>query len=488
MMKPSVKIGFVPTYRHYGDSAMPEWCAQMRADLLSAFAGVPGMQVLAPMPSAETPPRVDAQQGCTLDGAIWNFDQAEAMAEYFRREGVDGILIAALDFGDERSACKVAELLRVPVLLVATKEPPVPAGPSLARTSDSYCGTLSIASGLYRRKLAFHYAGIFFAEDPQFCAEVETFVRAVAVVKGLQGARIGQVGVRPATFETVGYDEAAMIRKFGQNVIYTEVSEVVARAQRYPQGDARVQAVAADIAAEVAEVSVSDTYLDKAARMELALTEFFERNRLSAMAMQCWPAIQQTWGFSTCALFGRMTGKGMLTACEVDILGALSMIVNYQAALGETLPHFVDWTIQHREDENMFLSWHCGNAPTVLAADPAKTALRSRGDMQGSQPVEEDNSQAGLYQFQIRPGTVTFCRLAEYDNQWKMLIAVGEIVPSDETLAGTWAWVRLRDHQRLYRTLVEEGFIHHASMSHGDQSAVLKLACKFLDIQAVVVD
>jgi hypothetical protein len=48
--------------------------------------------------------------------------------------------------------------------------------------------------------------------------------------------------------------------------------------------------------------------------------------------------------------------------------------------------------------------------------------------------------------------------------------------------------VKVKDHRKLYRTLVEEGFIHHASMIHGDQVEALKLACKFLDIQAVVVD
>ena len=107
------------------------------------------------------------------------------------------------------------------------------------------------------------------------------------------------------------------------------------------------------------------------------------------------------------------------------------------AALGETLPHFVDWTIQHREDENRFLSWHCGNAPVCLADCPAKTALRSRGDMQGMlEPDDPEDAQAGLYQFQIRPGKVTFCRLAEYDNQWKMLIASGEIDPFGRSPGG----------------------------------------------------
>jgi L-fucose isomerase-like protein len=193
------------------------------------------------------------------------------------------------------------------------------------------------------------------------------------------------------------------------------------------------------------------------------------------------------YGFSTCGLFGRLTGKGMLTACETDILGALSMLVNYSAALGGTSPHFVDWTIQHRDNSNQLLAWHCGNAPLSLARDPETVALRSRGDMKGELPVLTEDPQAGLFQFQLKPGKVTFCRLAEYDDDWKMLITSGEIIPSEENLAGTWSWVEVNDHEKLYRTLVEEGFIHHASMIHGDQMAALELACKFLDIEPVML-
>jgi len=82
---------------------------------------------------------------------------------------------------------------------------------------------------------------------------------------------------------------------------------------------------------------------------------------------------------------------------------------------------------------------------------------------------------------------VTFCRLQEYDDEWKMLIATGEIVPSDEDLAGTWSWVAVRDHAELYRTLVEEGFVHHASMIHGDQTEILLEVCEFLDIEPILV-
>ncbi len=483
-MTVKIKAGFVPSIRNRrGENP---WCQKMRNDSLATFAKVDGLEIVVPERAPEGV-QVPSSQGYTQDGLVSGLDDAEAIADYFIDQRVDALILCPLDFGDERSASKIAEKLGVPTLLYATKEPPVPEGASMARVSDSYCGNLSMASGLYRRKLAFHYAGIFFPEEEALLKEVETFKAAVAVVKGLSGARIGQVGVRPPTFETVGYDEAALIQKFGQNVIYSNLSDIVDIAKSYDDDDPKVVEAAKAFKESVAEVTVAEDYILKASKLEVALGDFFRENNLSAMAVQCWPSIQSLLGISVCAVYGRLTGQDMLTACEVDVLGALSMLINYQAASGNVLPHFIDWTIQHRDDPNKLLAWHCGNAPTCLAKNPEETALRSRHDMKGELPVEEDNPMAGLYQFQIKPGTVTFCRLAEYDNEWKMLIATGEIVPSDEELAGTWSWVKVSDHAKLYRTLVEEGFIHHASMIHGDQTDALVQACKYLDIEPVVV-
>ncbi len=481
-MTVSITLGFVPSYRRWSD-----WTEQMRRESLQVLAQLPGVRVVSPLVApAEAAP--DPATGATACGAVHTLDEADAVADFFAREGVDGLVLCPLDFGDERSAAKVAEKLRVPVLLYATKEPPGAPGPGLLRVSDSYCGNLSMAAGLHRRRLPFRFAGVFFPAEPGLRAEAEAFVQAVAVVKGLRHARIGQVGVRPQTFETVAYDEIAMARKFGQNVIYANLVDLLTEARGLADGDAAVQEIVADMRRTIAAITVADDYVLKAAKLEAALAAFWQRQGLSVMTMQCWHSIQSEYGISLCALFGRLTGRHLLTACEADVMGALSMLAQYQASLGERLPHFVDWTIQHRENPNRLLAWHCGNAPVCLARDPAEVALRSRADMTGSEPIAPGDPKAGLYQFQLQPGPVTFCRMAEYDGDWKMLIARGEIIPSDETLAGTWSWVEVRDHAHLYRTLVEEGFVHHASMMHGDQAAALTRACEFLDLQPIIVE
>ncbi|MFH1006511.1 MAG: hypothetical protein V1800_03270 [Candidatus Latescibacterota bacterium] len=52
-------------------------------------------------------------------------------------------------------------------------------------------------------------------------------------------------------------------------------------------------------------------------------------------------------------------------------------------------------------------------------------------------------------------------------------------------MRGRWAEVVNLD--MLHRTLVEEGFTHHASMIHGDVTGELADFCMFLGIEAVMV-
>ena len=93
----------------------------------------------------------------------------------------------------------------------------------------------------------------------------------------------------------------------------------------------------------------------------------------------------------------------------------------------------------------------------------------------------------GTAEFQLRPGVVTLCRLHECDGKFKMLITTGESIESDQSLRGSWSWVKVADMNRLYSTLVKEGFIHHASLIHGDYTRAIKDACEHLGIETVIV-
>ncbi|GAF74691.1 unnamed protein product, partial [marine sediment metagenome] len=148
-----IKIGFIPSYRFH----FSEWDLKLYNESLSVLKKIKNIEVVTPKFISKA--GYKHSEPFKKHGAINHLDEAEVAAEYFRSQKVDALIIAALDFGDERSSSKIAEMLDVPVLLFATKEPPALNDQGLSRVSDSYCGTLSIASALYRRKLKFHFAG-----------------------------------------------------------------------------------------------------------------------------------------------------------------------------------------------------------------------------------------------------------------------------------------------------------------------------------------
>ena len=180
-MSVSVRLGFVPSYRFQ----WTPWTTKIREDSFKALSALPGVaQVVMPQPSPDEQ-TLDAEKGLTPYGAVHDLDEAEAMAEYFRQQKVDALMLCPLDFGDERSAAKIAEKLRVPVLLYATKEPPAIAGPAW-RALGLVLRQPVDGLGLYRRKIPFHYAGIFFPDEPDFAAAVGPSSARRAVVKGLR--------------------------------------------------------------------------------------------------------------------------------------------------------------------------------------------------------------------------------------------------------------------------------------------------------------
>lgn len=462
-----VTIGFVPAHRVPFDE---EWAVDMRRRTLQALDKVEGLDLVVP------------DENWTQNGLVRDDNDAEAVIDLFNSADVAGVIIGAMTFGDEISAVSVAEALGVPVLLFGTKEGEFTADGN--RRSDSFCGTLSISSGLYRRKIPFIFGGIFFPEEEEFVASVDDFVRTCAIARGFYGAHIGLVGPRPERFETCAINEYPMIEQFGQRVVPISLADVFAAANALADDDPLITAIV-DEMCEVADCRAVDrTALLKAAKLEQALLNWADEKSLSGMGVQCWTAMQEVYGISSCTTMGRLTERGIMTSCEVDIHGALTMLVQHLASLGTTVPHFIDWTIRHQELEDVFLAWHCGNAPQGLACAGCPPRLRSHSIL--NRLVGDQISQ-GTAEFQLKPGVVTLNRLVEYDGQFKMLITTGEIIPSDQELRGSWSWVQVDDLDYLYRVLVEEGFIHHASLIHGDFTVPIADFCDFAGIEAVIV-
>ena len=469
-MEEKIRIGFVPAQRDPFDEV---WAEEMKKRVLKA---------MGPVCEKNKIEIIHPDENLTKKGLIRNDEDAAKVIKLFKEKDVDGIMIGAMTFGDERSAVSVAESMPgVPVLLFSTKEGPFTEDGN--RRGDAFCGTLSIASGLYRRKIPFTFLGNVFPEEDIFSEKVEEFARVCYTVRGFRGAKIGLIGPRPEQFETCAINEFPMIEKFNQRLVPISLADVFYLANSLKENE-DISKIVNEIKANADWEEVGEETLNKSARLEIILKKFVKEKKLSAMGVECWSAMQEVYGISPCLTMGRLTDQGIMTSCEVDIYGALTMLVQYLATLKQRVPHFIDFTIQHQSRENTFLAWHCGNAPFSLAAKGSKIHIRPHSILAGT--LGERRS-GGTAEFQIKPGEITINRLVEYDGKFKMLIARGRIIPSKDKLRGSWGWVEVADLDKFYRTLIEEGFVHHGSIIHGNISNTIAQFCKFAGIQTVIV-
>jgi len=467
-MPSTVKIGFVPSIRH-GRSHI--WGAPLRERTIKALATVPGLELVVP------------DESVTPYGCVQNDDQAVAAIAYFQDKGIDGVLVGGMDFADEISAATVAAAMNKPVLLFATKEGEL--RPDGERVSDSFCGSLSIGVALHRRKTPFTMAGLVWPEEPAFLTAVEDFARGCHALKYFRGARVGQIGVRPERFETVAYNEPLLVERFGIKIVPIAVSQMTQQALAISEEDPEIAAIIREITAQAGVLNVGSRSLLRMAQYELAVVRWMQARNLSAMAQFCG-AVRPLMGIAVCSTLGRLTDRGLMASCETDVLGALDMLVQYNTTLKQIVPHFIDWTVQHRLRENVFLAWHCGNAPMSLKRPGTVATLRARGRALDA-PIPDGDEGAGTWDATLRTGPVTITRLVEYDGEYKMLITEGAIIDDPAQERGSGSWVEVPDLEKLYMTLFEEGFIHHASMIHGRYTGALAQFCKFAGIKTVIV-
>lgn len=464
----TVRLGFAPLHRYPFDE---EWSVNLKERVIRELSKIQFIELVYP------------NETLTKRGLVWDDNDAEKVIAFFKEKKVDGLLLGTMTFGDELAGARIAEEFKgYPVAVFGTKEPEIlPGG---FRRSDSFCGTLSLTSALYRRSIPFLFLGLFFPEEDPFKKSVENFARVTAIISKFYGARIGLIGPRPERFETVTFNEALLAKRFKQRIVHQSLFGVIEEARLLKDDDPHVIEIIKDMKSLVDTSKVSRDSLLKMAKLEVILRKIVSQSNLSGMGIRCWTEIQRYYGVSPCFVMGRLTQSGIMCSCEVDIYGALTMLIQYHASLGTTPPHFIDWTIQHPKDPNTFLAWHCGNAPPTLACIGCQPTILYHSIMY--KDVGEDSSY-GTTEFRLKPGVVTISRLVEYEGEFKMLITKGEALEEDTRFRGSWVWVRVENLDKLYRTLVEEGFVHHASMIHGDYVEPIRDACKILGIKTIIV-
>jgi len=441
-----ISIGFVPANRAFFSADLAAKMRQQTIDVMTAR----GVNVVVPSPEQ------------TNVGCVENRGEAETCAALFRERNVDGILISAVNFGDEQAAAWTVRQARldVPVMIVGCQEEEVLTPKTQRR--DSFCGLLSIGEVL--RQIGSKYSvarrPICFPTDEAFAESLDWFVRVCRVVGGVRGARYGQVGTRPDAFWTCRFNEK-QLQRLGVTTVVIDLSEVFAGATALADDDPDVQRIVEEIREYADASAVKPESILRSAKLELFLRRWREENGLDAMAIQCWNSIQANYGVCSCTTMSRLGEEGVPCACEVDILGTLSM---HAAMLASGAPAgLADWNNLHNEDDELVNVWHCGAFPKSFAGSPPKLGLQEIIASSGAARYEDSE---GTLEFRMKPSPLTLCRLTQdADGAWKAAIAEGHVEDNPAETFGVYGWCRIPNLQRLYRDVLLRHFPHHVAIT-----------------------
>lgn len=411
----------------------------------------------------------------TKSGAIETEADAAKLAALFksRQDDIDGILVVLPNFGDEQA---VAETIRqsglnVPVLVQASNDDVDKV--DLAGRRDAFCGKLSVCNNLLQYGIKFTDTSVHTMDvaGAAFRRDVEEFASICRVVKGLRNARIGQIGIRPAAFQTVRFSEK-LLQASGIKIIPVDLSVMIASARKV---DAKEAEYAKKLDALKAygniDARIKPEQIDRQVKFSVAVDRFVAENGLNATVVQCWDALQNNFGCASCVTMSMMGENLLPSACEGDGAGAVSMLALALAA--QKPAALLDWNNNYGDEPDICVNTHCGNYPAgFLGTKPTIGELDILGASIGPELC------FGAVKGKVAPGDMTYFRISTEDagGYIKAYVGEGEFIDKKFDMAGGIAVCKIAKMRKLLATLCANGFEHHVAMTRGRTARIVNEA------------
>ena len=404
------------------------------------------------------------------EGLLYDAADVPRIADQWRQQNVDAVFVPHCNFGTEDAAAKLGKAMGLPYLLWGPRDDAPEADGT--RLRDTQCGLFATSKVLRRLGVPFTYVVNSWVDAPVFERGVRNFVAAAGVVREFRGARIGQVSTRPQAFWTMMVNEGELLERFGIEVVPTTLVDVADDVRaRLAQGGDDVEAEVAALRQKADFSAWDDAQVAKIAALKLALMAWVRDEGLTAVAVQCWSALQDALELAPCFTHGEMTGLGIPVACETDVHGAVTSIMLQAAAQGTTPTFFADLTVRHPEHENRELLWHCGPFPVELKAEGEPAKVSPHYMMPGSLPA--------VGEWRIRGGDVTLGRFDGDRGEYRLLVGHARGTDGPRT-RGTYLWVEVDDWPKWEETLVRGPYVHHIVGVHGKLAPALYEACRYI--------
>jgi L-fucose isomerase-like protein len=394
---------------------------------------------------------------------IFNYLQAREAWKYFQKCDIDAVVIFNGTFSTADLTVEIIRNLNTYYLLWGLEEFGIPR----MNFAGSMVGVMAEGAIFknFNKNFSFIYGGIN-NKDTQ--KNLEVFISAIRAISYLKEAVIGIVGMRPDGFEVAGYDELAVKIKFGTTIRNVSLSKIIIDIENPNE-----KSVEYDMKIQKDIYKIKEEYIEEAqglSKAYLAIKNAVKDFNLTSYAIDCWPELRDVKLVPVCAANGRCNAEGIMAACEADVDGALTLMLEY--AINGNTPWFADY-VNIIKEFDAILFWHCGNAPYNLSNDKPLLDRVVKGLAQTSA---------------LKVGTVTICRINSIKGEFTIHAALGDAIESKPLLRGSNMLVRMRSGNMAFtKSLLKNGIPHHNGIVYGDITEEISEFASLMNIPCIVL-
>ncbi len=489
MLSYKVKIGIAPCRR---DMPNRPGAPRRRMRMWSAEAAKEVLDVVLPYIennfSNEHVEFVDLE-GITEDGMMWDYMQAEKLADYFKGQKIDALFIPNINFGSEEVAGKLASLLGLPTLIWAVQDEEFGETETKDIYDDNYgirlldaqCGLFAVSKILQRYHVKFTQIPTSKVDSETFKEGFEDFLAVALMLKNFRNMRIMQIGNRPKAFTSMMFNEDELLEKFGIEVFpftTADASRMILRMEEehkdelqpivdeflsyFPAGDKNI---------------ADDPGLRRGAAILWMYRELYKTTGCSAISIDNSMKSLLSGPNGGTIDFMMAANENMFVAFESDLLATITMVMMSSATFGEKAPFFGEFTANHPTNPNAELIWHTAVYPPKVAGNQTFDPYIIKSEFGYNTGLE------------VAPGEYTIARMDCMDGKYAMLMGNYKSVPGPFTRSH-YMWGEFKDWKKFEQATIYGPYVHHMVEIEGGEEILrrLKEFCRYIGVYADVPD
>ncbi len=408
-------------------------------------------------------------------------EQAQKAFNFFVNGQVDVLFVLNASFASGKLV-QVFSKLDVPLCLWSVPEQ-TSSGPL---PLNSFCAMNMNASILKTidplKKFKWFYG---YPDQELFKERFSITVRALKAIEKLHGVKILIVGGYAPGFDNLAYDARLIKEIFGVDVdemSFDELKSLILQEEVSQQDVKRFL----ERHEEIDELSMKT--VEKLAAL-VKVVEKLSKDGYKAFAISCWPNFRRELTMVPCASFGLLNDEGIITTCEGDVLGTMSMMLLSQLA---DHPSII-FDISHLDlQDNSILFWHCGIG---MKSYSENLKMRKHFNPGPYDPERGWIEVAAVSEMVVQPIPATVLRLT--DKGRKAFIFEGEFLGEEKpSFDGSRGWfTHFKDFREkpfgvldLVNTIMVNGIEHHLAVVRGRLIKELVETCYWLGLELIEIE